>query len=188
MNLMRALAKGGAVGGKRVCIEASQVLPKIVAACYPYSAFPMTRGWAEKQPLGTLAKYATAEGSDIAQFAGFDEEAQNLVEGKETAKVRPEQTSRWFDEVAREVRADRAEAQKRIGDHASKEFASTMTDLEMLADLAEFHARRIPAAVAYDIYKRTHDPAALARAIAGEGDALQAWKQPAAAAGDVYAG
>jgi len=42
----------------------------------------MTRGWAEKQRLGDLPAYARAEGSDIQQFANFDEEAQLLLEGE----------------------------------------------------------------------------------------------------------
>ena len=61
---------------------ASWVLPRIVASCYPYSAFPMTRGWAEKQRLGDLPAYAKAEGSDIQQFASFDEEAQMANRGR----------------------------------------------------------------------------------------------------------
>jgi hypothetical protein len=56
----------------------------------------MTRGWAEKQRLGDLPAYARAEGSDIQQFASFDEEAQLLIAGGETPKTRPPQTSRWF--------------------------------------------------------------------------------------------
>ena len=59
--------------------RASWVLPRIVANCYPYSHFPMTRGWAEKQRLGDLPAYAKAEGSDVQQFASFDEEAQNVL-------------------------------------------------------------------------------------------------------------
>jgi len=41
----------------------------IVAAVYPYSGFPTTRGWAERQALGTsLAKYAANEGTDVGLF------------------------------------------------------------------------------------------------------------------------
>ena len=56
--------------------QASWVLPRIVASCYPYSYFPMTRGWAEKQRLGDLPTYAKAEGSDTEQFVSFDEERE----------------------------------------------------------------------------------------------------------------
>jgi hypothetical protein len=39
--------------------RASQVLPMIVSAVYPYRLFPTTRGWAERQSLGaSLADYA----------------------------------------------------------------------------------------------------------------------------------
>jgi hypothetical protein len=166
--------------------RASWVLPRIVAACYPYSAFPMTRGWAERQRLGDLPAYAKAEGSDIEQFASFDEEARNLIEGNETAKTRPPETSRWCAQVAADINAQVAEAEKRIGDHRSKEFDSTIVDLKILADLALFHSRRILAAVCYCLFERTRDLRALDEAIAHERDAIEAWRQLVVAAGDMY--
>ncbi len=50
---------------------ASQVLPRIVAASYPYQFFPTTRGWAEKMHMRDLRFFAQSEGSDIAQFVEF---------------------------------------------------------------------------------------------------------------------
>ncbi|HEY3324276.1 MAG TPA: hypothetical protein VGP72_27745 [Planctomycetota bacterium] len=167
--------------------RASQVLPRIVAACYPYGYFPMTRGWAEKQRLGDLPAYAKAEGSDTQQFASFDEEAQNLIEGNETAKTRPPTTSRWFAEAAADISAQIAEAEKHIGAVRNKEFDVTLVDLKILANLALFHARRIPAAVNYRLFERTKDGSLLNEAIAHEQRAVEAWRQLAAAAGDVYA-
>ncbi len=166
--------------------RASWVLPRIVAACYPYGYFPMTRGWAEKQRLGDLPYYAKAEGSDVQQFASFDEEANNLLEGGETAKTRPPETSRWFAETASDILSQVAEAEKRIGDRRNKEFDSTVTDLKILANLALYHARRIPAAVNYRLFERTGDVKALDEAIAHERTAIEAWRQLVAAAGDVY--
>ena len=81
---------------KKALEKASQVLPRIVASCIPYGGFPTTRGWPEKQRLGDLPQYAIAEGSDIQQFASFDTEAKLLIEGGETAKIKPSQTSLWF--------------------------------------------------------------------------------------------
>jgi hypothetical protein len=167
--------------------RASQVLPRIVAACYPYNCFPMTRGWAEKQRLGDLPAYSKAEGSDIQQFANFDEEAQLLLDAGETAKTRPAETSRWFAQTANDIDAQAAEAGKRIGNHRNKEFDSTITDLKILANLALFHSRRIPAAVSYRLFERTQDLRALDEAIAYERNAIDAWRQMVAAAGDVYA-
>ncbi len=166
--------------------RASQVLPRIVAACYPYSYFPMTRGWAEKQRLGGLAVYARAEGSDIQQFANFDEEAQLLITGGETARIRPPATSLWFAGAATDIFAQIAEAEKRIGQHRGREYASTLTDLKILANLALYHARRIPAAVNYRLFERTHDVHRLADAIAQEKDAIAAWRALVSAAGNVY--
>jgi hypothetical protein len=167
--------------------RASQVLPRIIAACYPYSCFPMTRGWAEKQRLGDLPAYAKAEGSDIQQFASFDEEAQLLIDGGETAKMRPPHTSRWFAQTAADINAQIAEAEKRIGPHTNKEYQSTITDLRILANLALYHARRIPAAVSYRLFERTKDVNRLDDAIAHERSALAAWQQLVDAAGDFYA-
>ncbi len=166
--------------------QASWVLPRIVASCYPYSAFPMTRGWAEKQRLGDLPAYAKAEGSDIGQFANFDEEAQMLLEGGETAKTRPAENSRWFARTAADLNAQIAEAERRSGTQRNKEFDSTIIDLKILANLALYHARRIPAAVSYRLFERTRDPQALDDAIASERSAIKAWRQLVGAAGDFY--
>ena len=166
--------------------RASWVLPRIVASCYPYSSFPMTRGWAEKQRLGDLPAYAQAEGSDIQQFASFDEESQMLIEGGETAKIRPRQTSLWFTETATDILALVAEAEKHSGDRRNEEFVATVTDLRILAYLALFHARRIPAAVSYRLFERTQALETLDDAIAYEGSAIQAWRQLVGAASDVY--
>ena len=173
------------------CLEtalhrASRVLPRIVASCYPYSAFPMTRGWAEKQRLGDLPAYAKAEGSDIQQFANFDEEARLLLAGGETAKLRPAENSRWFAQTAAAITAQVVAAEQCIGSRRNKEFESTVTDLRMLASLALFHSRRIPAAVNYRLYDLTKDPLALDDAIAGERSAIEAWRQLVRAAGDFY--
>jgi len=167
--------------------RASWVLPRVVAACYPYGYFPMTRGWAEKQRLGDLPFYAKAEGSDTQQFASFDEEARDLLEGGETARTRPPETSRWLAEAAADILAQVAQAEKRIGSRRGKEFVATTTDLKILANLALYHSRRIPAAVSYRLFERTGDVKALDEAIAHERDALEAWRQLVEAAADVYA-
>jgi hypothetical protein len=166
--------------------QASWVLPRIVASCYPYGAFPMTRGWAEKQRLGDLPAYAKAEGSDIQQFANCAEEAQLLLDNGKTAKIRPAANSGWFAQRARDISLQTAEAEKRIGSHRNREFDSTITDLKILANLALFHSRRIPAAVDYCLFERTGDRQALADAIAQERGAIEAWRQVVAAAGDFY--
>ena len=69
----------------------------------------------------------------------------------------------------------------------NKEFNSTLVDLKILSNLALYHSRRIPAAIYYCLFLRTHDPAALDSAMAHEQKAIDAWKQIVSAAGDMYA-
>ncbi len=167
--------------------KASQVLPRIIASCYPYSHFPTTRGWAEKQRLGDLPEYAKGDRSDTQQFASFEEEAQLLIEHGETAKILPSVNSIWFGKIAAEINTLVAKAESSIGKNRNKEFNSTIVDLKILANLAIYHSRRIPAAVSYCLFQQTRDVASLDAAIAYERDAMEAWKQVVAAAGDVYA-
>lgn len=166
--------------------QASWILPRIVSSVYPYNGFPMTRGWAEKQCLGNLPSYAKNEGSDIQQFANFDEEAQLLIEGGETVKILPSMNSRWFEQTAADLNQLIAEAERATGNSKTNEFKSTITDLKILSNLALYHSRRIPAAVSYRIFERTHDLSALDEAIASERNAIEAWRQIVASAGDVY--
>jgi hypothetical protein len=166
--------------------QASWILPRIITSSYPYSSFPTTRGWAEKQRLGDLPAFAKAELSDMAQFASFDEEAKMRLDGGETARILPSANSRWFRQTSEALDKLVAEAEKATGKNRSKEFTSTVTDLKILSNLALYHSRRIPAAVSYQIFERTQNAAALDEAIAGERAAIDAWRQLVAAAGDVY--
>src|SRR5262249_28258442 len=143
-ELGRRFGKDAAPFVGKALHRARWVLPRVLAPCYPYSCFPKTRGWAEKQRRGQPPGYCRApgEGSDTEQFAGFDEEAKLLIDGGETAKCRPPETSRWLARASEDILAEVAEAEKRIGTRRGKEFDSTVTDLKILANLALFHARR----------------------------------------------
>lgn len=168
--------------------QASWILPRIVSSVYYYrSSFPTTRGWAEKQRLEDLHIYAKGEGSDIQQFASFDEEAQILIDGGETARILPSENSQWFKQTSTEIKELIEEAEKAIGNNRNKEFYSTITDLKILSNLALYHSRRIPAAVSYCLFERTNDVSALDDAITYEHQAIEAWKQIVDAAGDMYA-
>ena len=167
--------------------EASWVMPRIVASNYPYSFFPTTTAWPEKMRLGDLPVYAKAEGSDIQQFASFDEEAQVLLGSLETAKTLPSTSAAWLAHLSADILKKVDAAQKAIGTTNNKEFNSTMVDMKMLSNLALYHSRRSGAAVSYCLFLRTQDAAAFDEVIAYERSAIEAWEQIVAAAGDVYA-
>jgi hypothetical protein len=182
-------ARFGAAAGVHVmkALEAgSRVLPRIVAAAYRDKYFPTTGGWAEMNHQDSLPAFATEEGSDIQQFENARDEARSIIEGSDTPMRRPQETSRWFAQTASEISSELALAESAIGARAGNEFLSTVTDLKILAGLARYYAARLPAAVAYNVYKESGDTAAFDEAIAGERRAVEAWRGIVAAAGDVY--
>lgn len=167
--------------------KSSFILPMINAACAPYSLFPTTRGWAAKQILGKLDHYATGEGSDIQQFASYAEEAQVLLNQLQTGKRLPSQTSRWFLKTAHEIDKLIEESEKFVSLEENKEYLSTITDLKILANLARYHAYRMPAAVNYQIFLKTKNTSALDYAMEFESKAISAWEDIVEAVGDIYA-
>lgn len=165
---------------------ASQVLPRIVAASYPYRHFPTTRGWAEMMRQLDLPDYAAAEGSDIEQFLNPAARAQQILEGTKTAMRSPEETSQRFNQISRQILEHVTNAESSAGSRPKPEFISTTTDLKILAHLAQYHAHRLQAGVQYNLYKLSGDLFAFDRALQLEGRAVAAWEQIVEAAGDVY--
>ncbi len=170
----------------RAVHRASQILPRAVAYSYPYRHFPTTRGWAERQRQEDLPAYAKALPSDTEQFLSIDDAAKCILEGKDSGKIWPHESSAWFARAAADVLGLVAEAEKRIGDHRNKEFVSTLADLRMLANLALYHSRRALAGVAWALFSHTNDASALDDAIAYEKQAIRAWEGIVGAAADVY--
>lgn len=166
--------------------RASQILPHITAYSLPAVRFPTTRGWVEKQRQEDLPAYARAEPSDIAQFQSLADAARSLVDGAGSARVAPMATSQWFAQASEDVFKLAAQAEQHAGANPNKEFQSTMVDLKILANLALYHSRRIPAGLSFALFQQTHDLNALDDAIAHEKLAAQAWERIVQAAGDVY--
>jgi len=166
--------------------EASWVLPRIITSCYPYTQFPTTRGWVEKQHMGSLSAYAKADITDIRQFTNFDEEAQLIIEKGETPKKLQSVNSRWLLQTNALISQQISAAEKAMTGKDNKEFNSTITDLKILNGLALYYARRIPAAIYYRLYNRSKNATALDSAIAYEEKAVAAWRQIVNDAGDTY--
>ena len=166
--------------------KAGRILPRIVAYNYPYNLFPTTRGWIEKQRMKDLPEYAKALPSDTEQFLGMQEAASRRLEGRDSAKIWPAQSSRWFHRIAADVLSLVQQAEDRIGRLPNKEFESTVVDLKILANLALYHGCRSQAGAAYALFSRSRDLNALDDAIAREKDAIGAWEKLVEAAGDFY--
>jgi hypothetical protein len=166
--------------------RAGRILPRIVAYNYPYNMFPTTRGWVGKQRMKDLPEYAGALPSDTQQFLSMDNAAQYQLEGKDSARIWPQESSRWFARISRDVLNLTEQAERRIGGNRNKEFDSTIVDLKILANLALYHSRRAKAGFSYALFKRSKDLNALDDAIGHEAEAIGAWEKIAEAAGDVY--
>jgi hypothetical protein len=166
--------------------RASQILPHITAYCLPPNRFSTVSGWAELQRVEDLGNYAKAEPSDIGQFESFGDAASDIVDGHESARISPMETSRWFAQASKDVLDLAAQAEQHAGPHPNKEFISTLVDLRILANLASYHAHRIPAGLSMALYQQTHDLNALDDAISHEKSAIQAWQGIVQAAGNVY--
>jgi len=171
---------------ERALRRASEILPEINAYCLPDEFYSTTRGWTERQRQGDLAEYVKATPSDTAQFESLKDAADDVLAGRRSARMTPEKTSAWFAQNARDVRRQIALAEQSAGQHRSKEFASTIVDLKILADLAEYHARRVLAGLSLALYEKTHDLNMLDNAIQREGEAVNAWAKIVNDAGDVY--
>src|SRR5262249_53677002 len=122
----RRLGRNAAPYVERALHRASWILPMITAYNFPYSRFPATRGWPEKQRRESLPDYAKAEPSDTEQFLGMTEAARLLLAGQDSAKIWPQQSSLWFANVADEVLRDVAEAEQRGDSRGNRELASSL--------------------------------------------------------------
>ncbi len=171
---------------ERALHRASGVLPMINAYNFPYGRFPTTRGWAEKQRREGLPEYAKAEPSDTEQFLGMAEAARLIVRGGDSAKLWPQQSSRWFASAAKDVRDGVRASRAAVGAPRNKEFEATVVDLEILAGLAEYHSRRALGGLAHALWEESRDVTALDDAIAREREAVAAWQRIVEAAGDQY--
>lgn len=166
--------------------RASEILPEITAYCLPDELYSTTRGWPERQRQGDLAEYLKATPSDTAQFESLNNAAEDILAGRRSARMTPEKTSAWFQKKATDIRRQIALAEQNAGQHQSKEFASTIVDLKILADLAEYHSQRVLAGLSFALFEKTHDLNMIDDAIEHEDEAVNAWAKIVKDAGDVY--
>jgi hypothetical protein len=166
--------------------RASQILPYLVAFSYPYNHFPTTRGWVEKQRQEDLEDYAHALPSDTELFLSIRDAARIRISGEVSAKVHPLASADWLAAASQDVLDRVVLAEARIGPRRNKEFDSTVTDLRILAHLAEYHSWRVRAALGWAMYEESHDLNSLDDAIDNDEHAVAAWRQLVAAAGDFY--
>lgn len=167
--------------------KASKILPRIVAASYLYPRFASPQGWPELQRMEDLRHFAlNSKPSDIQQFASPKEEATLILKQESSFRILPSETSMWFSTISKDILKEVETAEKTIGANRNNEFISTITDLKMLAYLAQYHSQRLLAAVNYNLYDKTGDLVAYDKAFSLESKAVTAYGGIVESAGNVY--
>lgn len=169
---------------ERAYAAASKVLPRIVA----YATRDLSAGftWPEKQRWEDLPDYVKVEPSDTAQFLSVGEAARLRLGGRPSPKITPEENSAWFGKVSAEILEQVREAEQRAGPQRSKDLAATMVDMRVLARLAAYHARRLPAGLHYALFLETGDLHAFDEALRHEKAAIEQWRKIVALTDGVY--
>lgn len=169
---------------RRAYSEASRVLPRIVA----YATRDLSAGysWPEKRRWEDLPEYIRVRPSDTAQFLGIDEAAGLHLAGRRSAKIWPEENSRWFEETSRRILHSVEQAEQHAGPPPGKEFRATVVDMKVLAFLASYHSRRIRAGWHFALFEETGDLNALDQALHYEKAALHEWEKIVDVTAGVY--
>ena len=165
---------------------ASKVLPRIVASSYPYSHFPTTRGWAEKQRQGDLPSYANIDCTDTQQFLSPKDAATCILTETDSAKIWPQQNAEWFAEISDRILEHVNKVENSSFENTSPEYISTITDLKILAYLARYHSYRCNGGAWHALFTQSGNIDALDKAIDYEQDAVKSWAKLVEAAGDVF--
>lgn len=163
--------------------RANELLTTILAAVGPAESAGQKLD-VDRSSLGVnLADYANNPGTDPAQFETSIEAARRILVGGSTTKRSPDATSLWLDATADQllaaVRAVEI-APVSVRDAAQ---ATALVDLRARALLGRYHARRLLAAVHYNLFKRGQRLAELVAATFGERDAVVVWRELVATCG-----
>ena len=161
----------------------SLVLPLITTVHFP--VHPSLHYWPELYPGAALfgknnaeplfgeLDYAHTLPSDEALFYSISEFAQDVVAHTEKPKYTPYHTQAWLHCLSEKIRS----LLKTVPERRSAEMECSLVDFTMLACLAEFHARKIGAALHLSFFKLEHRPEELKTAYADMQLALKEWEQ-----------
>ena len=117
--------------------------------------------------------YGSSEPSDHGLFYGVDEYAADLVSGRHQGKYTPLQTSKWLKALACETADRMAEAD--VCSAAEPEVLAMKVDMEMLQHFACYHADKMLAAYALEMWRQTKDKSYLSDAKLHLSSARKSW-------------
>ena len=179
-------ARGVAASPRPLAAEqqhANELRSTILAAAGPADAAGQKLA-VDHSSLGVnLADYANNPGSDPAQFESSVEAARRILVGGTTTKRSPDATSHWLDATTDQLLASVRAAEIAPAAVRDAAQADALVDLRARALLGRYHARRMLAAVHYNLFKRGQRLAELVAATYGERDAVVVWRELVATCG-----
>ena len=169
---------------------ASKIVPLITAAHMP--VHPSLRYWTEKNTgyaifhenniealrhfdWQQIVTYGNSEPSDQGLFYAIDRYAKDLCEETLKGKYSPLQVAAWLDDLARSVKSLITKAAG-FDSPDSAEYNALLTDLDMLCDIARYHANKMRAALAVELWYIKKEHTLLADAKIYLDTALAYWK------------
>ena len=171
--------------------QSSRIIPRIISSAMP--DFQEQRGvpeWGSGSGMNgkaTLEAYSKKLPLDIQTFLSFGEAADLLIKNQISARVHPLQNADWYSKTANEIERNISLAEQDIGSNRNKEFIATIKDMQIMAGMARFHAERVKAAIAYQMYlKLDKSSAALDSAIYCDERALEQYRKVVSVVGDMY--
>lgn len=118
-----------------------------------------------------LARYAAAPSADTTRVESTVDYARRTLAGTATARLTPEASVHFLRGRADEILAALGEAPP-----GSAAVAAQAADLRVIAELGRFHARRLEAAIHYNLFLRGLRIAELVAATYAEKDAVEHWR------------
>lgn len=179
--------------------HASRVLPLVTTAHDPsasnnaywpeiYSNMPIVDP-KRPHPYGDTVspkRFGAVSPLDPVIFSAIDEFAEELASGRRSGRYSPLDVARWLDHLAGQTAEHLAQARK-TGRAGEPRFRRLAIDAAIQAGLGRFFAEKLRAAVAYAVYQKTGEEAAIDEAMKRYGLARDAWAKFAAEATGVYA-
>jgi hypothetical protein len=132
----------------------------------------------------SLATYAKNTGTDPARYEGFEAASRRIIAGRPAEKTTPDGTSHRLTSLADSLAAHLRSLDALRLDLRPDEFAAAAPVLHATAHLARFHARRIHAAIHYNLFLRSQRLAELYAATLDAQAALALWRDLVALHGD----
>ncbi len=165
--------------------RATEILPLLGAAVHADISAPDSTAWAAHPLLGnSLSAYAKNTGRDPHQFETTEAAARRILAATKPTGQPAEVTARWFDDTATALLAVARAAEAIPGASRSPGFDHSLQEIKILAHLSRFHARRLLAAIHYNLFLRGQRLAELYAATLDSRTCLELWRDLVTAAGD----